>query len=50
MRLSVQLLWAEGGIGRFYRGFTPCILRAAPANGVMLLTVEKVQGLLASMG
>ncbi len=41
-----QLLWQEGGIKRFYRGFTPCLVRAAPANGVMLLTVEKVQALL----
>ena len=41
-----QLLWGEGGVKRFYRGFTPCIIRAAPANGVMLLTVEKVNALL----
>ncbi|KAL6763619.1 mitochondrial carrier [Haematococcus lacustris] len=43
---TAQKLWAEGGIKRFYKGFTPCIIRAAPANGVMLLTVEKVQALL----
>lgn len=43
------MLYQEGGIGRFYRGFTPCIVRAMPANGVMLLTVEKVTGLLNSM-
>jgi solute carrier family 25 carnitine/acylcarnitine transporter 20/29 len=42
----LQLLWQEGGIKRFYRGFTPCLIRAAPANGVMLLTVEKVTALL----
>ena len=46
---SLQMLYQEGGIGRFYRGFTPCIVRAMPANGVMLLTVEKVTGLLNSM-
>ena len=37
-----QRLWEEGGIGRFYKGFTPCLLRAVPANGIMLLTVDKV--------
>lgn len=35
-------LYAEGGIGRFYRGFAPCALRAIPANGVMLYTVDVV--------
>ncbi|PNH07796.1 Mitochondrial substrate carrier family protein G [Tetrabaena socialis] len=39
---AARLLWAEGGVRRFYKGFTPCIIRAAPANGVMLLTVDKV--------
>ncbi|KAG2495155.1 hypothetical protein HYH03_006763 [Edaphochlamys debaryana] len=39
---TVRLLWAEGGVRRFYKGFTPCLIRAAPANGVMLLTVDKV--------
>jgi len=43
---TAKALWGEGGVKRFYRGFTPCLIRAAPANGVMLLTVEKVQGLL----
>lgn len=38
----LQQLYAEGGIGRFYKGFTPAIIRAAPANGVMLATVDKV--------
>jgi hypothetical protein len=40
--LLPQLLWAEGGVKRFYRGFTPCLIRAAPANGAMLLTVDTV--------
>ena len=40
--LWLQKLWAEGGAGRFYKGFTPCLLRAFPANGIMLLTVDKV--------
>lgn len=37
-----QQLWAEGGVRRFYKGFTPAIIRAAPANGIMLMTVDKV--------
>lgn len=43
---AARALWAEGGIKRFYRGFTPCLLRAVPANGVMLLTVDKVTTML----
>ncbi len=43
---AARALWAEGGAARFYRGFAPCLLRAVPANGVMLLTVDKVTGLL----
>lgn len=39
-------LWTEGGVSRFYRGFTPCLLRAVPANGVMLLTVDRVTAML----
>ena len=31
----------EGGIKRFFRGFTPCLLRSIPANAVMLFTLEK---------
>ncbi|KAK9842554.1 hypothetical protein WJX81_005801 [Elliptochloris bilobata] len=41
MTAAVQRLWEEGGARRFYKGFTPCLLRAVPANGVMLLTVDK---------
>ena len=43
---AASALWAEGGVARFYRGFAPCLLRAVPANGVMLLTVDKVTGML----
>jgi len=32
-------LYKEGGWKRFYRGFSPCLLRAVPANAVMLWTV-----------
>lgn len=39
---AAQKLWAEGGIPRFYKGFTPCILRAVPANAFMLYTVDVV--------
>ena len=31
-------LYNEGGYRRFYKGFSPCILRAVPANAVLLLT------------
>ena len=43
----VQKLWAEGGVTRFFKGWTPCLLRAFPANGIMLLTVDKVSYMLA---
>jgi len=46
--LNQQLLWAEGGVRRFYRGFTPCLIRAAPANAAMLFTVDRVTTALAS--
>eukprot|EP00879_Flechtneria_rotunda_P027784 GHRR01029781.1.p1 GENE.GHRR01029781.1~~GHRR01029781.1.p1 ORF type:complete len:291 (+),score=65.51 GHRR01029781.1:890-1762(+) len=42
MSTAAKLLWAEGGVKRFYKGFTPCLIRAAPANGAMLFTVDKV--------
>ena len=45
--LVVQKLWAEGGVTRFFKGWTPCLLRAFPANGIMLLTVDKVSYMLA---
>lgn len=44
----MQKLYAEGGIGRFYKGFTPCIARAAPANAAMLFTVDRVTNYLNS--
>lgn len=46
MRTTIPKLWAEGGIGRFYRGFAPCIMRAVPANAAMLYTVDAVTNLL----
>lgn len=46
MVTAAKLLWAEGGIKRFYKGFSPCLIRAAPANGAMLYTVDKVTHML----
>ncbi|KIY97254.1 hypothetical protein MNEG_10708 [Monoraphidium neglectum] len=42
MATTARLLWQEGGVKRFYKGFTPCIIRAAPANAAMLFTVDRV--------
>lgn len=47
--ICAQKLWQQGGVKRFYKGFTPCVLRAVPANGAMLLTVDKVNQLLAKV-
>ena len=30
----------EGGIPRFFRGFTPCLMRSIPANAIQLSTLE----------
>ena len=38
---AASSLWAEGGVGRFYKGVTPCLLRAVPANAVMLGVVVR---------
>jgi len=46
LRCVMQKLMADGGPSRFYRGFTPCLARAMPANGVMLYTVDKVTAML----
>lgn len=43
---TAKLLWKEGGIKRFYKGFTPCLIRAAPANAAMLYTVDRMNHLL----
>jgi len=40
---TIQSLYKEGGIACFYRGFLPCMLRSTPANGIMLMTVDKVR-------
>lgn len=35
---AYKQMWAEEGIKRFYKGLVPCMLRAIPANAVLLLT------------
>jgi len=35
---AANYMYSEGGIKRFYKGFTPCLLRAIPANSVLLLS------------
>lgn len=35
---AYHILMKEGGIKRFYTGFTPCMMRAIPANAVLLAT------------
>mmetsp|Transcript_2915 Transcript_2915/g.8222 ORF Transcript_2915/g.8222 Transcript_2915/m.8222 type:complete len:109 (-) Transcript_2915:465-791(-) len=42
MLSTAQKLYTEGGIARFYKGFTPCIIRSCPANAAMLVTVDYV--------
>ena len=43
---TTRKLWAEGGVSRFYKGVTPCLLRAVPANAIMLITVVRLVCLL----
>jgi len=38
----IRKLNAEGGIRRFFKGFSPCVLRSIPANAVLLYTVSFV--------
>jgi solute carrier family 25 carnitine/acylcarnitine transporter 20/29 len=40
---AVRKLWAEGGAARFTRGFSACLLRAVPANAVLLTTAIRVK-------
>ncbi|ETW01120.1 hypothetical protein H310_06733 [Aphanomyces invadans] len=34
-------LFQEGGVGRFFRGLTPCLVRAMPINGIQFMSFEK---------
>ena len=38
---ALKLYRDEGGWRRFFRGFSPCLLRSVPANATMLLVLEK---------
>lgn len=40
-----QLYFNEGGAKRFFRGFTPCLMRSIPANATMLFVLEKCRQL-----
>jgi solute carrier family 25 carnitine/acylcarnitine transporter 20/29 len=40
---AVRKLWAEGGAARFGRGYSACLLRAVPANAVLLTTATAVR-------
>ena len=33
-------LYAERGVKGFFRGLSPCLIRAAPANGVCFMLYE----------
>ncbi|EJS41343.1 ymc1p [Saccharomyces arboricola H-6] len=41
-----KTLYSKGGIGAFFKGFGPTMLRAAPANGATFATFELVMRLL----
>ena len=40
---AARQLWAEGGAGRFTRGLSACMLRAVPANAVLLASATYVR-------
>jgi solute carrier family 25 carnitine/acylcarnitine transporter 20/29 len=37
---TFQKLYAERGVKGFFRGLSPCLIRAAPANGVCFMLYE----------
>lgn len=39
---AAREVWREGGVKGFWRGFTPCFLRAFPANAMALVAFEGV--------
>lgn len=43
---TTKALYQQGGVGRFYKGFLPCMLRATPANGLMLMAVDKIRNII----
>ena len=36
-------LYAEGGLSRFFRGITPCLVRSFPANAACFLVYERLK-------
>jgi len=46
---TIGSLYRQGGIGAFYKGFVPCMLRSTPANGIMLMTVDRVRQYITDM-
>jgi hypothetical protein len=38
-----RTLYGEAGIKRFFRGWTPCILRSVPANALLWVVFEQVR-------
>ncbi|KAK3749466.1 hypothetical protein QZH41_013432, partial [Actinostola sp. cb2023] len=38
-----KLYYNEGGWTRFYKGFTPCLMRSIPANAAMFYVVETMR-------
>ena len=40
IRDCARKLYQEGGWTRFFKGFTPCLLRSVPANATMFLVLE----------
>jgi len=42
----ISKLYKEGGMKRFFKGITPCFLRACPANATMWIVFEKTRALL----
>jgi len=41
-------LYAEGGLRIFFRGLTPCLIRAFPANAACFFAYEKTRSFLSS--
>ncbi len=50
LQQTLRHVVAEGGMRALYRGFTPCIIRAAPANAVAFWGLESTMRLLGADG
>ena len=46
---TTKKLYAEGGLQRFYRGYTPCLIRSVPANAVCFYFYEKTKEFLSEV-